>query len=145
LRQLERLPASDGTDEPWFSLWSSLAHQGDVYSASFAAVPHVVGALSTNPLKADSVFFQLPAWIEICRQRNSLVVPDYLATDYFAALNSLPSLVAAAASREWDATFLSCALSALAAAKGFGTIAEAAMELLDAEVAAEFMAWFHKP
>jgi hypothetical protein len=50
LRRLEVLPASSGTDEPWFSLWSSLAHQGDVYSASFAAVPHVVRALSTAPV-----------------------------------------------------------------------------------------------
>jgi hypothetical protein len=120
-----------------------LAHQGDVYSASFAAVPHVVRALSTNPLNADFVFFQFPAWVEICRQRNSLVVPDYLASDYFEALSSLPSLVAAAATRIWDADFLSCALSAVAAAKGFGTVAEAVMEL-DPGVATQFMTWFHE-
>ena len=43
LRDLESVPNSkDYRDEPWFSIWSALAHQGDVYSASFAAVPHVV-------------------------------------------------------------------------------------------------------
>ena len=31
------------TDSTWFRLWSALCHQGDVYSASYAAVPHVVG------------------------------------------------------------------------------------------------------
>ena len=30
------------TDEPWFSLWSALCHQGDVYTASYAAVPELV-------------------------------------------------------------------------------------------------------
>lgn len=145
LRRLELLPSSNGTDEPWFSLWSSLAHQGDVYSASFAAVPHVVRALSINPPKAHWAFFQFPAWVEICRQRNSVQVPDDLAPDYFAALDSLPSLVAAAAARKWDAAYLSCALSAIAAAKGFGAVAEAVMELDDQEVVVtEFLTWFHQ-
>jgi hypothetical protein len=40
MQQLLALSASSGRDEPWFSPWSALAHQGDVYSASFAAVPH---------------------------------------------------------------------------------------------------------
>lgn len=31
LRQLDALPEAIGNEEPWFSLWSALAHQGDVY------------------------------------------------------------------------------------------------------------------
>lgn len=140
LRQLVSLPASLGKDEPWFSLWSSLAHQGDVYSASFAAVPHVVRVLSSAPDRADASFFQFPAWVEICRQKANTPVPDDLQHAYFAALAQLPSLVAAAADREWDGSLLACALAAIAAAKGFGTVAEAALELTP-EVAPEFMAW----
>src|SRR5690348_14783407 len=68
LRQLQSLPDSVGESQPWFSLWSSLAHQGDVYPASFAAVPHVVDALATRPESAPAVFFQFPAWVEICRR-----------------------------------------------------------------------------
>src|SRR5215471_416245 len=92
--------------------------------ASFAAVPHVVRCLSLAPSEADFVYFQFPAWIEICRQKNSVPIPDELEASYFAALRQLPSLVAAAAERTWDATFLSCALSAIAAAKGFASVAE---------------------
>jgi hypothetical protein len=33
LRQLHSLPDSSGESEPWFNLWSALAHQGDVYPA----------------------------------------------------------------------------------------------------------------
>jgi hypothetical protein len=113
LRRLDALPTADGDEEPWFSLWSALAHQGDVYSASFAAVPHVVKALASAPSLAHFTYFQFPAWVEICRTKNSVPVPDDLAAAYFGALSQLPSLVAAAASREWDEDFLACALSAL--------------------------------
>jgi hypothetical protein len=140
LRQLASLPASRGKDEPWFSLWSSLAHQGDVYSASFAAVPHVICALATAPDRAGASFFQFPTWVEICRQKTKTPIPDDLHRAYFAALARLPSLVAAAADRKWDDDLLACALAAVAAAKGFGTVAEAALELTP-EVATEFMAW----
>lgn len=143
LRQLVALPASRGRDEPWFSLWSALAHQGDVYSASFAAVPHVVRALSIAPTKADSSFFHCPARVEICRQKTATPVPEDLRQAYFTALARLPSLVAAAADREWDDSFLACILAAIAAAKGYGTVAEAAQELTP-DVAGEFMEWFFK-
>jgi hypothetical protein len=141
LRQLETLPSSEGDKEPWFSIWSSLAHQGDIYSASFAAVPHIIHALKKAPAKADFTYFQFPAWVEVCRQKKSVEIPADLKADYFAALSELPSLVAAAAEREWDSNFLCCAISAIAAAKGFGSVAEAVQEI-NPEVAEEFMEWF---
>jgi hypothetical protein len=143
LRQLVTLPASRGQDEPWFYLWSALAHQGDVYSASFAAVPHVVRALSIAPAKADSSFFHFPAWVEVCRQKTATPIPNDLRQAYFDALACLPHLVSVAASREWDGSTLACLLSAIAAAKGYGTVAEAAQELTP-DVAKEFMEWFFK-
>lgn len=141
LKQLAEVPDSSDDKEPWFTLWSSLAHQGDVYPASFAAVPHVVQALSSSPLKADFTYFQFPAWVEICRRKNNVTIPEDIAPSYFEALSRLPALVAAASAREWDADFLSCALSAIAAAKGQPTVAEAVQEL-SPEVAEEFMQWF---
>ncbi len=143
LRRLATLPASNGRDEPWFSLWSALAHQGDVYSASFAAVPHVVRALSIAPSTADSSFFHFPAWVEICRQKTATPIPEDLRQAYFDALALLPSLVAAAAQRECEGDRLACLLSAIAAAKGFAGVAEAAQELTP-EVAADFTEWFFK-
>jgi hypothetical protein len=141
LRQLQTLPPSNREKEPWFSLWSSLAHQGDVYSASFAAVPHVVDFLSLAPSHADFSYFQFPVWIEVCRQKNATPIPKELENDYFTALAKLPSLVAAAADREWDSSFLRCALSAIAASKGYGSVAEAVLEM-SPEVAGEFLEWF---
>ena|SRR5688572_9401271 len=140
LRRLQSLPDSSGDSEPWFSLWSSLAHQGDVYSASFAAVPHVVRALATDPVSASFTYFQFPAWVEICRQNHGTPIPPDLATAYFSALTELPGLVAAASARPWDPGFMACALSAIAAAKGSAKVAEAAMELTP-ETADHFLQW----
>ena len=142
LRQLGCLPESSGENKPWFDLWSSLAHQGDVYSASFAAVPYVVRAIASNPTKVDFGYFQFPAWVETCRLKNGIAIPDDLSHAYFAALQELPSLVAAAASRDWDGAFLACAMAALAASKGFGIVAEAALEL-NPETAEAFMEWHY--
>jgi hypothetical protein len=141
LRQLETLPVSEGKNEPWFSIWSSLAHQGDVYSASFAAVPHIINYLSQNPIKADSSYFDFPAWIEICRQKKSVPIPKELEADYFEALAKLPFLVASASNRTWDSDFLRSSLSAIAAAKGFASVAEAVSEMTP-EISKKFLEWF---
>lgn len=143
LKQLADLPSAENDSEPWFSIWSALAHQGDVYSASFAAVPHVIEALASAPSRADFSYFQFPAWVEICRAKKSVPVPEDIAPAYFESLSRLPMLVAAAASRQWDEGFLCCALSAVAAAKGQPVVAEAVLELSPA-VAEEFMEWFYK-
>ena len=122
-------------------MWSALAHQGDVYPASFAAVPHVVLALASAPDKAEFTYFQFPAWVEVCRKKSRVEIPEDLKAAYFSALSQLPALVAGAATREWEPGFLSCALAAIAAAKGQTGVAEAVLELTP-EVAEEFMEWF---
>lgn len=141
LQQLALVPESGGETEPWFALWSSLAHQGDVYPATFAAVPYVVQALASAPLKADFSYFQFPAWVEICRQKNGTSIPEDLAQAYFDSLSRLPELAAAAAARDWDENFLPCVLAAIAVSKGQAAVAEASLELTT-EVAKEFMQWF---
>lgn len=141
LRQLQDLPSSVGESEPWFTLWSSLAHQGDVYSASFAAVPHVVEALASAPLNADESYFLFPAWVDVCRNRKQFEVPVDLRAAYHESLSRLPQLVAAAAEKEWDASFLSCALAAIAVAKGQPVMAQAILEMTSPETAEEYLEW----
>lgn len=142
LRKLDSVPSAVGEQEPWFSLWSALAHQNDVYTASFAAVPHVVRALATSPLTADSNYLQFPAIVEAWRQAKQIPIPEDLKVAYSTALAALPGLVAQASAREWDGDFLACALSAVAAAKGFGNVAAAVLEITP-DVADEFTEWFY--
>jgi hypothetical protein len=144
LRQVASLPDADATDEEhWHALWSALAHQGDVYPASFAAVPHIVAALASGPERASADFLQFPALVEICRIDKALQVPDDLRADYEAALSSLPLLAARSLEGRDDPDLLQCACAAIAAAKGQARVAEAMLEL-SPEVAAQFMVWFHE-
>lgn len=139
LAQLQTLPKSEGEAEPWFSLWSALAHQGDIYSASFAAVPHVVAALAAAPNEADESYLQFPAWVEICRAKQRVEIPEDLKTAYFESLARLPGLIAQAAARQWEPGYLACALSAIAAVKGQHAIAEAVLEMSSPQVAEAFL------
>ena len=140
LRKLSELPLSSGDAEPWFSIWSALAHQGDVYASSYAAVPHVVAALASAPERAGSAYFHFPAWVEICRVKSGPQIPPDLEPAYFAALHQLPSLVAAAAGGRWEPEFLGCCMAALAVAHGQASMAEAALELTP-QLAEEFLQW----
>lgn len=141
LRQLSRLPRDDGDAEPWFSLWSALAHQGDVYPASFAAVPHVIAALASSPGTASEAYFHFPAWVEICRHKNAVEIPGDLRVAYFDALQRIPGLLANAANKPWSAAFTTCALSATAAAKGQHELAEALLAMPSSEAARDFLEW----
>jgi hypothetical protein len=71
LKQLRSDPSPKGpNDEPWFSLWSSLYHQGTIYPASFAAVPHIIqiGHDATGPI--DKGFFLLPKEIFVAKLKG---------------------------------------------------------------------------
>jgi hypothetical protein len=140
LRALKSLPESQGNDEPWYTIWSALAHQDDVHSASFAAVPHVIEALASDPVRADAAYFQFPAWVEICRCRKQVPIPADLEEAYFHSLRRLPALAAIAAQAEWGPDRLVCVLSAVAASKGFPAVAEAVLELTP-DVSQEFIEW----
>jgi hypothetical protein len=130
LRALDSVPnPRDPQEEPWFSIWSALAHQGDVYSASFAAVPHVVRVLSSAPERAGSDYFSFPAWVDICRHRKDVEIPEDLEGAYHSALYQLPALAGAAGSRPWDEDMLRSVLAAVAVANGQPNIAEVVLEL----------------
>lgn len=144
LGRLKSLPSDGGDSEPWFSLWSALAHQGDVYTASFAAVPHVIAALASSPETASEAYFHFPAWIEICRHKNAVEIPDDLKRAYFDQLQRIPALVARTANRQWSSAFTACALSAIAAVKGQHDLAEALLEMPSPDVAREFLEWSYE-
>lgn len=105
-------------------------------------MPHVVAALATAPSKEDFSYFQFPAWVEVCRRQKRVAIPADLEPAYLAALARLPRLVADSATEPWEPELLSCALAAIAAAKGSASVAEAVLEL-SPEVADEFLEWFH--
>ena len=140
LRKLGGPSAQRRSGDAWPELWSALAHQGDVYPASFAAVPHVVRILSTEGAGGDTSFFHFPACVEIGRCRGGMSVPDDLRVGYEAALEQVPALVAAVPRSDWTTDLTRCALSALAAARGQIDLAEILLEL-DSDTLADTSRW----
>ena len=68
LRDLESFPPDVANDDgTWHALWSALCHQSDVYSASFAAVPHIVRLAAAAPDRMTSSFILLPTCIDASR------------------------------------------------------------------------------
>jgi hypothetical protein len=131
LTELESLPPDVGSEaEPYFSLWSALCHQGDVYLGSYAAVPHIVRIMASTPMRVPMTLFLMVACIEIARWKGrGPAMPVDLEADYSAALARIPDVVAGAARTSWDHWYCGAALAAVAAAKGSWQLAEAVLEL----------------
>ena len=73
--------------EPWFSLWSALCHQGDVYPASYAAVPELVRIAESRVGSARAECLLLAGCIEVERHAaKAPVMPTALAEAYQEAL-----------------------------------------------------------
>lgn len=131
LRSLaERSGQLGANDEPWFTLWSSLCHQGDVYTASYAAVPHVVGIALAQSDPFDFSFLLLPASVEVARANGrGPAVPDFLLPAYDLAISRLPDCVSAHRDETWSQDMTIAAMAALAVSKKHHTLAEAVMNL----------------
>ena len=125
-------PAEDYKAEPWFTLWSSLCHQGDVYTASYAAVPHVVDIARQAVGPIAFSFFDFPAAIEVARRKgHGPEIPSDLADDYTAAIASLSDIGCLHSKSAWDRSTVLSAAAAQAVAKGHVDIAEAILNLDD--------------
>jgi hypothetical protein len=89
-------------DEPWFSLWSALCHQGDVYTGSYAATPALV-AIAEDRADETRVALEclyLAAMIELERVTSySLSPPPAIPEDLQPAYNEALRRGAALAAR----------------------------------------------
>jgi hypothetical protein len=126
-------------DEPMFSLWSALCHQGTIYSASYAAVPIIVSLIQSAPENVHYDYFMLPISIHISYLHGrGPQIPDEFKQQYFDAINSLPEL---AANEQTDSELKVRILSsAIAVKSGNAALAEAIMEL-SPEILEKFEEW----
>jgi len=138
LAQLDGARADDCIGEPWQSLWESLCDEGQVFSASFAAVPHIVAILAEAPERATPSHFLLPTSIELARAAHDAEIPAHLIDGYVTALSRLPLLAGLVAAPDWSELMCSAALAATAAATGQHAVAEL---LLEADDIGAVLAW----
>ena len=126
LRQLADFPPEiDSRTEPFYSLWSALCHQDDVYSASYAAIPHIVSCVDRDPKASSLTYFTLPTAIEIGRARNrGPAISEELRPEYFSSLGRLAELAEAELKHEKDALRIRYLRGAIAAGRGDIDLAE---------------------
>lgn len=131
LADAESLPEDRGSDtEPYFSLWSALCHQGDVYSASYAALPHLVRIVEGNPARFRWTMLLLVHAIEAARSEGrGPPLPRDLAIPYQNALARVPAMASTLLAGDRTEVELRVILAACASSKGFAAIGEAIAEL----------------
>jgi len=132
LRQLHSTPvkSADAKREPWFTLWSALCHQSDVYPASYAAVPHIVAAAAARLPEHRAEFLLLACTIESMRHKpSSPAVPRELELSYKQALESAIPLALEALRVEPDELWFQALLGSLATLRGFPQLGAAVTDL----------------
>ena len=149
LRALEanpqRLPLSDW--QPWETLVSSLCHQGTIYSASFAAVPHVIdiGLRAAARQEIDIGFFLLPTLIEQSRLEGEHPTTDNdIFSDYRAAILRLHDLAHAVRGHSWPPDYVVIVNAAIAVAKGHLQLSKLLLECSEEKRVTEFLEWFYE-
>ncbi len=142
LARLSEYPPKSGYDaEPFFSLWSSLCHQGDTYTAAYAAVPHILAFAEAEPSRITYDFLLLPTSIEIARRTGrGPEVPADIRGSYSAAIKNMTAIVGQLRVDDLDETWCLTCGAAVAIAAGKPTLAEAILEL-EGDTASEFLKW----
>ncbi len=127
LRQLFDRGASP---ELWDELWLQLHHQGDVGTASFAAVPWLLESARRSP-ELDWNAFGLIAVIELERLHycGNRPMPAELEESYAKAIDRLPEIVSAHAQKEWRPIVMQHVMACIALARGQRLLARAYLEM----------------
>ncbi len=125
LKALPRAAPSDGNSEPWRSLWSSLCHQGTVYTASYASVPHIAAAAARRDPKDRLDHLVLIASIAVGRRRpDAAAMPSDLLEDFEVAVQQAAGLAADCLRVAWNGTEYRNLLGALSILQGQETLGE---------------------
>ncbi len=131
LRAVSSYPVKvDSQSEPYFTLWSSLFHQGDVYEASYAAVPHLLSIGESAPAAVAEELLHLVTMIEAARLKDrGPTLSEELEQPYLAAIRSIPSFVAQRSESDWTEGFARICAASVVVAQGKSDLAEAILEL----------------
>jgi hypothetical protein len=115
LLQLER---GEEVEEAWAELWADLYHDGDVGTASYAAVPHLVRVHAHRDV-ADWNAFALAGRIELRRGADdNPELPEWLVEGYARAWAALPDLALRELQRATEERSTRAAMGVLAIARG---------------------------
>ncbi|MEP6621477.1 MAG: hypothetical protein ABJE47_19275 [bacterium] len=136
-RLLQALDAIDGDRERaelWFGVWSTLCPDGRLYSAAYAAVPHLMAIGTTRGAQELVAALHVIAEIESLRHAGGAPgIPADLVPAYAATVESMPQIVAASVNVPWDAPTAQILCAALAVGKRQPALGRAILSLGETE------------
>lgn len=133
LASAESLPQS-WKQQPWFDLWDSLLHQGDVSDPAFAVVPHIVALAEQRDAEERIAFFEFAGWAAAGRNEP---IPEELQGDFEDACATAAVLIYdTLLVKEWSYEHTLRLLGALGAVKGMKLIGRHLMQLSQGELQA---------
>ncbi|MCB0777631.1 MAG: hypothetical protein KDB99_15085 [Chitinophagaceae bacterium] len=139
LRKLETSSNKQEIDSIFSELWNELHHQGDVGTASYYSVPHLIRIAKEKKLH-DFNAIGLVTTIEIERHSDNPSLPEELETEYLHAIqNELPEIISQMMNESWDTTLTTVVLAALAVSKGHIELASAIIKMKDTDTLKEFL------
>jgi hypothetical protein len=112
---LRNLSLSTEKQPIWNELFDELHHQGDLGTASYAAVPYLLEYIKKQA-KLDNNALTLIAVIELERPHNA-PIPVELSDSYFRAIESIPEIIVTHQDTHWDDSTMQSAMSCLALAR----------------------------
>lgn len=112
-------PPEDFEQEPWYSLWNRLCNDNTVYTASYAAFPHIIEIANiTAQDKKEHII--LASSIEIYRhQANAPAIPKFLEKSYKKSLKKALKITKEYFLTIEDEETCQLILAAMAAFKGY--------------------------
>lgn len=121
LRKLETAPPQENyKSEPWYSIWSALCHQGNVYTATYAAIPHIIAMVRTKGERERFDCLNFIGYAEACRHREGAPpIPSDLKDAYVTAIGAAPDIFLASLKHAWNEEETKTLLGGFAATKGY--------------------------
>jgi hypothetical protein len=138
LRKLEKATSPTEIKPILDELWQELHHQGDVGTASYLSVPHLIRIVKEKRMVNPSII-ALVAIIEVQRHKNNPLLPTQYEKFYLESIKDLEGVVLTNFKGEWDLETASSVLSALALSKGQVSLADAILRMDSQDIIDEFL------
>jgi hypothetical protein len=108
----------DERTELWYGAWATLCPGNTVFSAAYAAVPHLLRIVETRDFAERVTALHLVTQIEVSRHTHGAPgIDEDLILAYASAIESLPRRVAELEGITWDASSAQVLAAALLAGK----------------------------
>ncbi len=119
--------------ELWFGVTATLCPDGRVFTASYAAVPHLLLMTTAASLSERAVAVHVVTQVEMARHEpGAPTIPDDLVLAYAHAMESLPAIVNELATVPWDAPTAQVLAAALLVGKRHPVLARDMLRLGEA-------------